>query len=341
MTYLFDYSQHGCGEHAVYLEHQAAALQTGEVIELADAGERYTKCRELLGSKKHFRAWVETMGLSIETAYRAIRAVEVIGADRLKRLLVCRSAIYELCKKTIPADVREAILQKAEEESISLLEVKKRVNVDTTDFDAKPPAGVDEGVPDIEPNADFDGYPAEKEPPPETPRVWAVEFLELWQEADEIGKAGILALLREEGYAIYEPGQSPLVEEMAKRPERLNRATQIDRGWSTFWHVVHRKVGKGGAKKAFGKAVERLEVEGYTLPEAISYLCQRMVLFARSPQAQHEVTGKLHAARWLNEERYHDDEKAWNEEAPQDTPATRKIQNAQLAIEQFTEDETI
>jgi len=97
----------------------------------------------------------------------------------------------------------------------------------------------------------------------------------------------------------------------------------IDRGFGEFWERVHRKEGKGAAKSAYAKAIARVQQErDWNVPQAITYLNERMTQFASSPQSRDEVKGTLHPATWLNQARYDDDADIWTQGQSED--ATRE-----------------
>ena len=84
-------------------------------------------------------------------------------------------------------------------------------------------------------------------------------------------------------------------------------------GFEEFWKVVHRKVAKDAARKAFDKAVKRVAKKNNAPPQKVAErIIEKMKLFAASKQARHEVKGNLHPATWLNEGRYEDDVSVWN-----------------------------
>ena len=95
----------------------------------------------------------------------------------------------------------------------------------------------------------------------------------------------------------------------------LLRATPTDsisEDFEKWWKLVHRKTSKEPARKAYARAIDKL-VDRMEVADAHAYLADRMRKFAASPQARGDVTKTLHAATWLNQARYDDDEKAWND----------------------------
>lgn len=91
-----------------------------------------------------------------------------------------------------------------------------------------------------------------------------------------------------------------------------------------FWKVVHQKVGKGAARKAYPKAVTAI-AKDKTLSnaEAEQWLIDTMLTFAKSPQASDEVKGTIHPATWLNGERYDDDPKIWHNQDAASKPKSQ------------------
>lgn len=111
---------------------------------------------------------------------------------------------------------------------------------------------------------------------------------------------------------VCERGPEPIpINEKRKKPD--TKAMVIRNGFKEFWSLVHRKVGKAKAEKAYQKAVERVKKElECAYPDAVEHINEAMQEFAESPQAHDEVTGLLHPTTWLNEGRYDDDRNEWN-----------------------------
>lgn len=83
--------------------------------------------------------------------------------------------------------------------------------------------------------------------------------------------------------------------------------------FDAWWEVVHQKTGRGAAEPAYEKAVKRLRDAGRTDPH--EYLLDRMLAFARSPNAKPPDRTPIHPATWLNQARYDDDPATWNHTA--------------------------
>ena len=102
-------------------------------------------------------------------------------------------------------------------------------------------------------------------------------------------------------------------------PETVNpmpeaRSFSLDDEFEKFWEVVHKKVSRGTAKPAFGKAVKKVaKAKSKTAVEAAEWITERMKLFAKSERVKDPIKGSLHPATWLNGERYDEDESIWNE----------------------------
>lgn len=87
--------------------------------------------------------------------------------------------------------------------------------------------------------------------------------------------------------------------------------TGTERAFDQFWQSVHIKTGKEAARKAFARAIKRLQSEGIQKGDAEARLLDRMAAFARSPQAHPKDRSPIHPATWLNQGRYDDDPAAW------------------------------
>ena len=98
-------------------------------------------------------------------------------------------------------------------------------------------------------------------------------------------------------------------DQKARPPKKSDRESVM---FKRFWAVVNRKVGLKASQAAFHKAARVVaEDKSCSEMEAYSYLIDRMIVFAESPAARDEYTGKLHPATWLNQGRYDDDEQEW------------------------------
>jgi hypothetical protein len=84
-----------------------------------------------------------------------------------------------------------------------------------------------------------------------------------------------------------------------------------ERAFDQFWQAVHIKTGKEAARRAFTRAVKRMQHEGIQKGDAEVRLLDRMAAFARSPQAHPKDRSPIHPATWLNQGRYDDDPAAW------------------------------
>lgn len=79
----------------------------------------------------------------------------------------------------------------------------------------------------------------------------------------------------------------------------FGRDQQIESDFEAFWRTYPRRIGRGAARKAFEKAVKRVE-----LPELMTAVAR----FAEHPES---IAGKRdsipHASTWLNQERWNDE----------------------------------
>ena len=99
-----------------------------------------------------------------------------------------------------------------------------------------------------------------------------------------------------------------------KRREDINTPIVpkgTDAAFDAFWQSVHIKTGKEAARRAFTRAVKRMQHEGIQKGDAEVRLLDRMAAFARSPQAHPKDRSPIHPATWLNQGRYDDDPAAW------------------------------
>ena len=81
------------------------------------------------------------------------------------------------------------------------------------------------------------------------------------------------------------------------------------------WYATYpRKVGKQEAASAFGRALPKFAASrGLSSAEALDLMCSVTLEFAKSPAGQ-AGTYTPHPATWLNQGRYDDDQKEWNQD---------------------------
>lgn len=84
-------------------------------------------------------------------------------------------------------------------------------------------------------------------------------------------------------------------------------ASQADMQWLSIYEAYPRKVGRGQALKAIGKAVSRLADR----PDAAEWLLGRVKTYAVAVAGQNAAYIP-HPATWFNGERYFDDEADWS-----------------------------
>lgn len=110
-------------------------------------------------------------------------------------------------------------------------------------------------------------------------------------------------------------GQRNLTKPNLTKPNDSSTAStgvDGDGGFGDFWSAVHRKVGRGAARKAFDRAAQRVSKrDGTDRRQAAEFITEAMRRFAASPRARDDVKGQIHPATWLNEERYDDDPAEW------------------------------
>lgn len=107
-----------------------------------------------------------------------------------------------------------------------------------------------------------------------------------------------------------------------KDQEQDKEKAQEERGsggkpshFDTFWAAVPNRIGKRAAAKAYeiaARAIRSRSAEtGPGADDPHAFLLERITAFAASPKAQ----GKFcpHPATWLNEGRYDDDERTWQD----------------------------
>jgi uncharacterized protein YdaU (DUF1376 family) len=81
-----------------------------------------------------------------------------------------------------------------------------------------------------------------------------------------------------------------------------------------IYQAYPRKVGKQGALKAIGRAVQRLHASGMPMREAQEFLWKTVSTYAKSP-AGNDGTFTPHPATWFNDGRYDDDQNEWQRRA--------------------------
>ena len=99
-------------------------------------------------------------------------------------------------------------------------------------------------------------------------------------------------------------------------PSSLPKKT---RGFDDWWQIVHHKVGKEAARKAFESAKRRIRKD-HPEEDPVEYLIGRMVAFSGTASANPMDRTPIHPATWLNQGRYDDDPKSW-ERRNGDSPA--------------------
>lgn len=107
----------------------------------------------------------------------------------------------------------------------------------------------------------------------------------------------------------------------ADAPSRTDVSNSNSGGGSfaDFWRVVHNRVGKRDAQKAFDKAVTCVAKErSISRPEATAYIIDRMIAFSRTPAAHPADHTPIHPATWLNKGRYDDDPDTWDPSSKRD-----------------------
>lgn len=115
----------------------------------------------------------------------------------------------------------------------------------------------------------------------------------------------------------YPKGTEPLKEKDKEKEQDKDKEKEGVQGkpkaadpFDGWWAVVHAKTGREVAKTAYAKAVAKLRDAGRDDPHA--YLLDRMLAFARSPNARPPDRTPIHPATWLNQGRYDDDPETWN-----------------------------
>jgi hypothetical protein len=80
-----------------------------------------------------------------------------------------------------------------------------------------------------------------------------------------------------------------------------------------WWSIYPRREGKAKAYDAWKKAGKAIKADrGLTSAEAAAFLIERVTVYAASPRATKSDPSKIpHAATWLNQGRYDDDDAAW------------------------------
>ena len=103
-----------------------------------------------------------------------------------------------------------------------------------------------------------------------------------------------------------------------KKGKKERTTSMLEQKFEEFWNVVHRKVGKQAAKRGFVKAAKAVAKDrDCSTADACDWIASRMIAFAASDDAKHEVRGRLNPSTWLNEGRYDDDDAAWSESSEQ------------------------
>lgn len=82
-----------------------------------------------------------------------------------------------------------------------------------------------------------------------------------------------------------------------------------DTPFDAFWAVVHSRVGRAAAERAYAKAAKHLA--GREL-DPHAFLRSRMEAFAQTPAGNPVDHTPVHPATWLNQGRYDDDPAAWS-----------------------------
>ena len=106
---------------------------------------------------------------------------------------------------------------------------------------------------------------------------------------------------------------------VASNPDQTYNPTQHNKSYilhqnafDDFWVVVHKRVGKQAAKRAFEKAVALVATDhNISKDDASRAITSAMLVFARSPASQPDDHTPIHPATWLNNGRYDDDQSEW------------------------------
>ena len=165
-----------------------------------------------------------------------------------------------------------------------------RSNEPTCPPEASPLNG--DGTPEASP---LNGYPPPKAPSPNGDGM-----------GDGMGEPSYLSLSLKK-----EEQQFELFEKEKKDKPKPNGQVTPDK-FDLFWSVVHKRIGKVPARKAYENAVKRIKKESPEI-DPDQHLYDRMKLFASSPEGDPKEHAPIHPARWLNDGRYDDDEDTWFE----------------------------
>jgi hypothetical protein len=87
-----------------------------------------------------------------------------------------------------------------------------------------------------------------------------------------------------------------MVTEEQEHPETLEGSL-----FDKFWSIYPRRVGKGGAQRAFERAVKRAEAED---------IVQGALKYRNNPDREDEYTA--HPATWLNQDRWLDEDEIFS-----------------------------
>jgi len=145
------------------------------------------------------------------------------------------------------------------------------------------------------------------------PQSFYEQFLVIWDVADEMGRAAILAKVLDD----MDPADiGPPLAKKRKRKQNFD----------DFWEIVHMKTGKTDAKRMYARAIKRCNevmkdvgIPDYTCSHA--FIIDRMIAFAKSPRAHPTDRTAIHPATWLNKGCYDDDPNTWNENGNGSEPA--------------------
>lgn len=111
---------------------------------------------------------------------------------------------------------------------------------------------------------------------------------------------------------------APLELELSSSPLELKEKKVVTDNFEAWWNAYPRKVGKGEARKAFAKALDRIsarDATGGEHPPPEEFLICRALAFAVTPAGN---AGKFtpHPATWLNQDRFDDDPETWQHREP-------------------------
>ena len=125
---------------------------------------------------------------------------------------------------------------------------------------------------------------------------------------------------RELGLVLGDPEgpQDALAVPLGANTKALTGKDGQGTSFDLFWDVVHCKIGKEAARKAFAKAIKRIaDEEMCEKKKASEWLTDRMAQFAASPASRPTDHTPIHPATWLNQGRYDDDPETWGTTDPQ------------------------